>query len=131
MQANSWYHKLFHFDLFFWIWKVWEGRGKITKIWISWEQKELFRWNRKHFSQFLKGYPEKIVDTSFNAFYQNFISKYYFFPNDEKWSKTMKNAFYFIKKALFILKIFKFLYIHFPPFFSPSAIALEVDSRKS
>ena len=75
--------------------------------------------------------PEKIVDTSFNAFYQNFISKYYFFPNDEKWSKTMKNAFYFIKKALFILKIFKYLYIHFPPFFSPSAIALEVDSRKS
>ena len=41
MQANSSCHKLFHFNLFFWIWKVW--RDKITKIWISREQKELFR----------------------------------------------------------------------------------------
>ena len=47
MQANSWYHKLFHFHLCFWIWKVWKGREKITKIWISREQKELFRWNKK------------------------------------------------------------------------------------
>ena len=54
MQANSWHHKLFHFHLFFWIWKVWKGRGKITKNWISQEQKELFRWNKKPFSQFLK-----------------------------------------------------------------------------
>ena len=64
MQANSWRHKLFHFHLFFWIWKVWKGRGKITKIWISQEQKELFRWNKKHFSQFLKGY-HLLADTSF------------------------------------------------------------------
>ena len=58
MQANSWHHKLFHFHLFFWIWKVWKGRGKIIKIWISREQKKLFRWNKsnkKHFSQFSKG----------------------------------------------------------------------------
>ena len=27
-----------------------------TKIWISWEWKELFRWNKKHLSQFLKSY---------------------------------------------------------------------------
>ena len=27
-----------------------------TKIWISREQKKLFRWNKKHLSQFLKGY---------------------------------------------------------------------------
>ena len=25
MQANSW-HKLFHFLLFFWIWKLWKGK---------------------------------------------------------------------------------------------------------
>ena len=50
MQANSW-HKLFHFHLFFWIWKVWKGRGKIAKIAkISWERKELFRWNKTFFS---------------------------------------------------------------------------------
>ena len=54
MQANSWY-KLFHFHLFFWIWNRWKGRGKITKIWLSREWKELFRWNKKDFSQFLKG----------------------------------------------------------------------------
>ena len=56
MQANSWHHELFHFHLLFWIWKVWKGREKITKIWISLERKELFRWNKRHFSQFLKGY---------------------------------------------------------------------------
>ena len=49
MQANSWHQKLFHFLLSFWIWKVWEGRGKPTKTWISWEQKELFRWKKKTF----------------------------------------------------------------------------------
>ena len=37
-------------------------------------------------------------------FYQIFI----FSPND-KTSKTMKSVFYFIEKALFILKTFKFL----------------------
>ena len=55
MQANSW-HKLFHFHLTFWIWKMWKQKGKTTKNWISRERKELFRWNKKHFSQFLKGY---------------------------------------------------------------------------
>ena len=50
MQVNSWHHKLFHFHLSFWIWKLWRGREKITKIWISREPKELFRWNKIHFS---------------------------------------------------------------------------------
>ena len=52
---------------------MWKGRGKITKNWISQEQKERFRWNEKSFSQFLKGYhlvkkqkfDKKIADTSF------------------------------------------------------------------
>ena len=56
MQANLWHHKLFHFHLLFWIWKVWKGRGKNTKIWISREQQELLRWNKKYFSWFLKAY---------------------------------------------------------------------------
>ena len=42
----------------------------------------------------------------------------------------MKNVFCFIKKALFVLEIFKFLYFSLPLFFSLSAIALEVDPRK-
>ena len=56
IQANWWHHKLFHFQLSFWIWEAWKGRGKIAKIWISREQKKLFRWSKKHFSLFLKGY---------------------------------------------------------------------------
>ena len=54
MQANWWQYKFFHFLLPFWIWKVWKGREKITKTWISWERKELFRWNEKHFHSFWK-----------------------------------------------------------------------------
>ena len=27
-----------------------------TKNWISWERKELLKWNKKHFSSFLKGF---------------------------------------------------------------------------
>ena len=58
-----------------------------------------------------------------------FLSNFYFSPNDSP-SKTMKNVFYFIKKALFVLKIFKFLYFCLSLFFSLSAIAFEVDPRK-
>ena len=58
-------------------------------------------------------------------FYQNFI-----FHQMIVFQKLWKTLFYFIKKALFVLKIIKFLYIHLPLFFSLSAIALEVDSRK-
>ena len=49
-----------------------------------------------------------------------FLSKFYFSSKDSP-SKTMKNVFYFIKKALFILKIFKFLYFRLLPFFSLSS----------
>ena len=50
MQVNPWHYKLFLFNLTFWIWKVQKGREKKTKILISQERKELFRWNQKHFS---------------------------------------------------------------------------------
>ena len=49
------------------------GEDGNTKIWLSRVRKELFRWNKKHFSYFLKGYHLvknkkwwKIADTSFN-----------------------------------------------------------------
>ena len=32
MQVNLWHHKLFHFHLSFWIWKVWKGRKKIEYV---------------------------------------------------------------------------------------------------
>ena len=28
------------------------GEDENTQIWIPWEQKELFRWNKKHFAVF-------------------------------------------------------------------------------
>ena len=46
-------------------------------------------------------WPLKLVSA---IFYQVFV----FPPNDSR-SKTMKSVFYFIKKALFVLKIFKIL----------------------
>ena len=58
-----------------------------------------------------------------------FLLKFYFWPNDSP-SKTMKNVFYFIQKALFVLEIFTFLYFHLPLFFSLSAITVEVDPKK-
>ena len=65
----------------------------------------------------------------FKAGVHYFSSNFYFSPNDSS-SKTMKNVFYFIKKALFVLKTFNFLYFRLPLFFSLSAIVLEVDPRK-
>ena len=57
-----------------------------------------------------------------------FLSNFYLSPNDSP-SKFMKNAFYFIYKALFLLEIFSFLHFCLPIFFSLSAIALQVDQR--
>ena len=58
-----------------------------------------------------------------------FLSNFYLWLNDSP-STNMKNGFYFILKALFVLEIFNFLYFCLPLFFSPSAIALEVYPRK-
>ena len=55
-----------------------------------------------------------------------FIKFLFFSPNDSP-SKTMKNAFYSIEKALFILRIFIFLCFGLPNFFFLSSIALEDD----
>ena len=64
MQVNSW-HKLFHFHLSFESGKFGD-KGKKTKIWISREGKEVLRWNKKHFSWFLKGY--NLVKNKKNVF---------------------------------------------------------------
>ena len=51
-----------------------------------------------------------------------FLRNFYSPPNDRP-SKTAKDVFCFIEKALFVLEIFRFLYFHLPLFFSLSAIA--------
>ena len=39
-----------------WLTREKRSKEENTKIWISRERKELFRWNKKHLSKFLKGY---------------------------------------------------------------------------
>ena len=68
-------------------------------------------------------------ETLVKACVRYFLSNFYFSSNDSP-LKTMKNIFYFIKKALSVLKIFTYLYFRLPFFFSLSAIALEVDPKK-
>ena len=63
MQGNSWYHTLFQFHFSFWIWKVWKGREKNTKIWISGEEKSIFY---NFWRVIIWWISKKIVDTSFN-----------------------------------------------------------------
>ena len=67
------------------------------------------------------------VGNVFKASVRYFLSNLYFSLNDSP-SKSMRNVFYFIEEALFVLEIFK-LYFRLPLFFSLSAIALEVDRR--
>ena len=57
-----------------------------------------------------------------------YFLNFYFSPNDSP-SKTMKNVFYSIWKALFVLQIFTFLCFHLQLFSSLSAIVLEVVHR--
>ena len=56
-----------------------------------------------------------------------YICQFLFFSSNDNLSKSMTNAFYLIRKALFVLEIFKFLCFHLPLFFSLLVIALEDD----
>ena len=47
---------IFYQSLKQWLTEGKRGEDGNAKIWISGEQKELFRWNEKHFSKFLKDY---------------------------------------------------------------------------
>ena len=67
----------------------------------------------------------RILKACIRYFYHFFLI---FAPNDSP-SKTMRNAFYFIKKAFFVLEIIKFFYFRPSLLFFLSAIALEDDRR--
>ena len=51
-QANSCYHKLFHFHLPFWIWKAWKGREKIQKFEYLENKKSFLDEIKKNFHSF-------------------------------------------------------------------------------
>ena len=99
------------------------------------ELKRCRKYRRDCRKQYTVNYLQKtsicMIYYIFSACVRYFLSNFYFSPNDNP-SKTMKNVFYFIKKALFVLNIFskKFCIFVFSSFFSLSAIALEVDPRK-
>ena len=87
-----------------------------------------WKWSFKP-SNFTSDWKKRKLFKEIKAYVHYFVSNLYFSPNDSP-SKTMKNIFYFILKALFILEIFRFLYFGLPLFFSVSTIVLEVDPRK-
>ena len=56
IQVNSWHHKLFHFHFFFWIWKGWKGRRKITKTEYLENEKSFLDEIKSIFQSFWRGY---------------------------------------------------------------------------
>ena len=61
-------------------------------------------------------YCQIVVNFKVKACVRYFYQIFIFSPIDSP-AKTMKNTFYFIKKALFVLEIIKFLYFHPSLFF--------------
>ena len=61
-------------------------------------------------------YCQIVVNFKVKAFVRYFYQIFIFSPIDSP-AKTMKNTSYFIKKALFVLEIIKFLYFHPSLFF--------------
>ena len=57
MQANSLDHKLFHFQLFLWIWKAWNGKEKYKKAQYLENKNSFFDEIKNNFLWFWKGYP--------------------------------------------------------------------------
>ena len=49
MQTSSWHHKLFHFHLSFFIWRVWKEWGKLQKFEYLEKEKSFFD-EIRHFS---------------------------------------------------------------------------------
>ena len=94
--------------------------------------KHLFKFNNKNTrTNFMEVVlvPLKLVSAIFYQFFLSaiFCVRYFFSPNDSP-SKTINNVFYFIRKALFVLEIFRFLYF-FPSFpqFPDSEGQMEVE----
>ena len=100
---------------------------KILVLWLSWK---LINKLKIHcFNHRVELEVKKVIlESSFKACVRYFYQISIFSPNDSP-SKTMKNAFYFIKKALFSLEIIEFFYFCSSLFFSLSAIALKDDER--
>ena len=80
------------------------------------------RYQTKCVIEFLFERVEDVIN--FKACVCYFYQFFTFSPNDSP-SKTMKNTFYFIKKALFVLKIIKFFCFCLTLFLSPCQSLLQ------
>ena len=87
---------------------------------------DAFRWRMVFF---ISTFEANEIFFLLKACIRYFLSNFYFSPHKSP-SKAMKIVFYFILKAFFVFKIFKFLCYRLPLFFSLSAIVSEVDPRK-
>ena len=61
-------------------------REKITKKWIPWEQKEVFRWNKNHFPKLLKcfllvKYKKEQVLMRLTKSAKNYSGNWFFLPS--------------------------------------------------
>ena len=121
MQANSWHHKSFAN-----FWKVWKTRESVEgKFFLKFEYLE----NEKNFLDEIK--------SIFHSFWRAILwenqryhiqvlklvsaifIKLLFFNQMIALQKLWKNAFYLIKKALFVLKLIRFFSISVLPSFTP------------
>ena len=88
-QANLWHHKLLHFHLPFWVWKMWKGRERITKNWICQERKELFWWKSSRNSKLAPLDGKLLTSFTWNLL-QNLKSLILNSENNRKWTKIAK-----------------------------------------
>ena len=87
----------------------WTGRKReedgITKIWITRERKELFIWNRKHFSKFLKGYrlvkKWKIANSRLHHYYSFIQTKQFIKDLKYKLNMINKTSYYSIRTSYY------------------------------
>ena len=70
-----------------------------------------------------------ISSVKLQSLYLLFFIKFLFFTKWRPFKNYEKSFFYFIEKALFVIKIFKFFYFQLPLFFSLSDVASKIDPR--
>ena len=66
---------------------------------ISWERKELLRWNKKHYSSYLRGFkpPNIVSDLRVHLKVELSPSKFFIICFNDRPSKTIENAFFHLK----------------------------------
>ena len=100
MEANLWYHKLFHFHFSFWIWKVWVGISReqraFTKNIFHSFWRAIIWWKNKNLIKIADTNIKKIVFVQRYSMFNFVLKKHWllwkFFQCCGKiWCQEMKN----------------------------------------